>query len=268
MRITALLENTTTRADMAVEHGLSLWIEAAGKTILFDMGQSDLFAKNAERLGCDLRTVDFAILSHGHYDHGGGLPTFLAINDRAPIYLSRYAFGEQYNASGKYIGLDPLLEQNPRLRFTDGVTSVAPGFTLLDCNDRTRRGTLGTFGLTRREGDLLMPDDFRHEQYLLIEAEGKRVLLSGCSHKGIDDIAAWFCPDVLVGGFHVSKLADPAALSALAQSLNAHPTAYYTCHCTGLRQYDHLKEKLGELKSYTPPHGSHLLHSGLWFSYL
>lgn len=247
MRITALLENTTTRADMAVEHGLSLYIEAAGKTILFDMGQSDLFAKNAERLGCDLRAVDFAILSHGHYDHGGGLPAFLAINDRAPVYLSRYAFGEQYNANGKYIGLDPLLAQNSRLCFTDGVTNISPGFTLLDCNDRKRRGTLGTFGLTRREGDRLVPDDFRHEQYLLIEAEGKRVLISGCSHKGIDDIASWFCPDALVGGFHVSKLTDPSALSALAQSLNAYPTTYYTCHCTGTEQAEVLRAEMPRL---------------------
>lgn len=247
MRITALLENTTARTDMAVEHGLSLWIETAGQTVLFDMGQSDLFAQNAERLGCDLCAVDFAVLSHGHYDHGGGLPTFLAINDRAPVYLSRHAFGEQYNASGKYIGLDPLLAQNPRLRFTDGVTSVAPGFTLLDCNDRTRHGTLGTFGLTRREGKELVPDDFRHEQYLLIEADGKRVLISGCSHKGIDDIAAWFRPDVLVGGFHVSKLTDPAALSTLARSLNAYPTTYYTCHCTGTEQAEVLRAEMPRL---------------------
>ena len=51
-----------------------------------------------------------------------------------------------------------------------------------------------------------MPDEFKHEQYLLINENGKRVLISGCSHKGVMDITEWFEPDVLVGGFHYSKL--------------------------------------------------------------
>ena len=69
MKIISLLENTTQKCGMEVEHGLSLYIEANGKRILFDMGQSDLFARNAERLGIDLSEVDVAVISHGHYDH-------------------------------------------------------------------------------------------------------------------------------------------------------------------------------------------------------
>ena len=73
MKITALLENKTNREDMLTEHGLSLYIETEKHKILFDMGQSDLFAKNAAALGIDLSSVDIAVLSHGHYDHGGGV---------------------------------------------------------------------------------------------------------------------------------------------------------------------------------------------------
>ena len=72
MIITSLLENTTSRSGIAAEHGLSLYIETATHRILFDMGQTDLFARNAEALGVDLTHVDLAVLSHGHYDHGGG----------------------------------------------------------------------------------------------------------------------------------------------------------------------------------------------------
>ncbi|MCI8845747.1 MAG: MBL fold metallo-hydrolase [Lachnospiraceae bacterium] len=72
MKITALLENKTNREDMLTEHGLSLYIETEKHKILFDMGQSDLFAKNAAALGINLSSVDIAVLSHGHYDHGGG----------------------------------------------------------------------------------------------------------------------------------------------------------------------------------------------------
>ena len=81
-------------------------------------------------------------------------------------------------------------------------------------------------------GDVFIPDDFRHEHYLLIEEGGKRVLISGCSHAGILDIVEWFSPDVLVGGFHVSRMALGVELTALGEALAAHSTDYYTCHCT------------------------------------
>ena len=232
---------------MAVEHGLSLWIETADRTILFDMGQSDLFAQNAAQLGIDLAKADLAVLSHGHYDHGGGLPHFLTRNTHAPVYVSRYAFDACYNAVGKYIGLDPALADSTRLVFGEGTQSLSPSLTLFDGSACPRRSLLGTFGLTRREGESLIPDDFRHEQYLLVEEAGKRVLFSGCSHRGIDDIAAYFRPDVLIGGFHVSKLTDQTALSDLSVKLNAVPTRYYTCHCTGTEQAQFLRKAMPNL---------------------
>ena len=101
MTITSLLENTAARAGIAAEHGLSLYIETATRRILFDMGQTDLFARNAEALGIDLSRVDLAILSHGHYDHGGGLAAFLEINQTAPVYLTEAAFLPHYNGTQK-----------------------------------------------------------------------------------------------------------------------------------------------------------------------
>ena len=73
VRITVLVENRSSRNDLKVEHGLSLWIEADGLRILFDTGQSGVFFTNAERLGVPVSSADTVVLSHGHYDHSGGL---------------------------------------------------------------------------------------------------------------------------------------------------------------------------------------------------
>ena len=87
MKITTLLENTSARPDLSAEHGLSLYIETAEHRILFDMGQTALFSHNASVLGIDLAAVDIAILSHGHYDHVGGVTAVRQAFPGVPVYL-------------------------------------------------------------------------------------------------------------------------------------------------------------------------------------
>ena len=247
MTITCLLENTSARPDISAEHGLSLYIETEGRRILFDMGQSPLFAQNASRLGIDLAEVDLAVISHGHNDHGGGLRTFLEVNSHAPVYVHRDGFLPHHNAAGAYIGLDTALWEHPRIHFTEDRLELLDGVILMTCNGLPRPHCLGHFGLTERVGDRLIPDDFRHEQYLLIREGNKRVLFSGCSHKGIADIAEWFSPNVLIGGFHVSKMPLGRELDGLARLLNTHETVYYTCHCTGCEQFAFMRERMERL---------------------
>ena len=227
IQITALVENTSADPRLGAEHGLSLYIETGAHHILFDMGQTALYAANARALGVDLAGVDLAVLSHGHYDHGGGLAHFLAANPGAPVYLSRYAFEPHYHGSTKNIGLEPALAQNLRLRFTGETTPLGDGLTLYACNARPRRHDLGSFGLTTVRDGAFVAEDFRHEQYLLIEQAGKRVLISGCFHKGILDLVEWFRPDVLGGGFHFSKLPLDETLAGYARALDRSGTVFY-----------------------------------------
>lgn len=247
MKITALVENISSKETLGAEHGLSLYIETESHKILFDMGQTALFSKNAKALGIDLEEVDIAILSHGHYDHGGGLEKFLEINPKAPVYLSKYAFEPHYNGTEKYIGLDVSLAENERLCFTEDELQIAEGLTLYSCNNCEKNFDLGSFGLTEKINDTFLPDNFRHEQYLLIEEAGKKVLISGCSHKGILNIAEWFVPDVLVGGFHFSKLPLDETLVSYAQFLDRFDTEFYTCHCTGEEQFAFMKQYMNRL---------------------
>lgn len=246
MRITSLIENTSARG-LPTEHGLSLFVEMADACFLFDMGQTDRFARNAQTLGIDLNAADFAVLSHGHYDHGDGMKTFLSANDHAPVYVSRYAFEPHYNAAGEYIGLDQGVRDSERIIPVDGVTQIRQGMTLHGAGQFKAAIDASTRGMQVLRDGAMAADDFRHEQYLLVEEGGKRILFSGCSHRGILNIMRWFAPDVLIGGFHLFRQPVDGALADCARALDAYETEYYTCHCTGVEQYEYMKRFMGRL---------------------
>lgn len=210
---------------------------------MFDTGQSGVFADNAKALGVDLKNIDFAVISHGHYDHGGGIARFLKKNETAPVYINEHAFGEYYNAMEKYIGLDPALQESGRLVLTGDAWKITEGVALFTCNGRTSAHKVDSAGLLKRDGEQLVADDFAHEQYLLLTEEGRKVLISGCSHKGVLNVMDWVEPDVLVGGFHFSKI-EPERLATAAEALQQYPCIYYTCHCIGREQFQYLRGKM------------------------
>lgn len=253
MRVRVLIENTALDEQLHAEHGLSLYIETDSHRILFDTGASEMFAENAALFGVRLEDVDICILSHGHYDHGGGLARFLEINDHAKIYMHRDAFRECYSGSDKYIGLNPALTDCDRIVFTDDECIIDSGMSLRTCNGMKQWHPMNRQGLTAVVNGQRVPDDFRHEQYLTVCENGRRIVFSGCSHKGILNIVKWMKPDVLVGGFHFMKLDVEADLNVLkenARSLSGGACTYYTGHCTGIEQYAVLKEMMGERLLY------------------
>lgn len=244
MKIWTLMENTACRDDLVCEHGLSLYIEANGQRILFDAGQSAAFADNAEKMGIDLTQVDLCILSHGHYDHGGGIKRFLEVNDHAKVYVSRHAFGEYHNAEGKFIGLDWELLNEERIVFVGDNLTLSDTLSLHCCGSFPQPYFTDGYGLQVQRKGQMEPDDFRHEMYLLIREGERRIIVSGCSHRGVMNIKTWFAPDVFIGGFHLMKL-DPekeaTRLKFTAMELLKKDTVYYTGHCTGEKQFAVLK---------------------------
>ena len=249
MLIRVLMENSAMDERFIAEHGLSLYIEVNGKKILFDAGQTDAFAVNAEKLGVDLSAVNLCVLSHGHYDHSGGLLRFLEINDHAPIYMHRHAGLPHYNGTQKYIGIAPALIDHPRIILTDDELDLGGGLRLCTCNALVGGCPASARGMTVKLGDSFLQDSFDHEQYLVIEEHDKRTVISGCSHKGILDIVKWLDPDVLIGGFHFVKL-DPAGedrafLEHAAAQLMERDCIYYTGHCTGEAAFAFLAERIG-----------------------
>ena len=252
MKITCLMENTG-RPGLNAEHGLSLYIEAGNRRILFDAGQSGAFADNALALGISLESVDIAILSHGHYDHSGGLKRFMEINSHAPVYISSNAFEDFYSGPEKYIGLDPALKHHSRFILTDDVTDLGNGMTLCTMNGAAACYPSFGQGLTVERDGLRSPDRFLHEQYLTITENGRKIVFSGCSHKGVMNIVSWLSPDVLIGGFHFMKLdpeGDRQILEDAASNLMDSHAEFYTCHCTGLAPYAYLKSLMCDRLRY------------------
>lgn len=263
MTVTSLAENTS-RIGLPTEHGLSLHIRLDdGRQILFDMGQSKLFAENAEQLGVDIAEMDVAVVSHGHYDHGGGLSHFLHINTTAPAYINRHAFEPHYSLHGKtlvYIGLPPEIKQHSRIVLCTGTTRIGAGlmiFSGVRGSSPTPLGNRLLFGPAQNGHD-----DFRHEQNLIITEGKKTVLFAGCAHCGIENIIA--AAEQTVGqplthvfaGMHLTKSGLPEdveteRIHALAERLTERKTCrYITMHCTGLTQYARLKERLGDSIAY------------------
>lgn len=246
MKIICLAENTSVNENIGYEHGLSLYIEVNNLKILFDMGQSDLFIHNAKKLGVDLSQVDIAVLSHGHYDHGGGLKAFMDINSKAPVYISQYAFEPHYNGTEKYIGLDVCLKDSKQFHVNEDFLEIANGLSLFHLNKSTLKHPINSGGLNMLQNGELLAEDFRHEQYLLLEENAKRLLISGCSHKGVLNIMESFSPDIFIGGFHFSKFPLDEKLKDYAQYLDSFNTTYYTCHCTGVEQFEFMEKYMSK----------------------
>lgn len=254
MKVKVLMENTKGREDLCCEHGLSLYIETKKHKLLFDAGQSESFAENAKKMGVDLNEVDTVILSHGHYDHGGGLQCFMSINDKAPVYLNRNAFVEHLDSTSRDIGIDGQLKNNERLIFVDDMLEIDEELTLYSCNEKERPFGSDSGNLMMKHEGKIVQDDFRHEHYLLIKEDDKKILISGCSHKGILNIVNWFDADVFIGGFHIVNV-DPEGegrkrLEQVADELLSYPTKYYTGHCTGTAQYAFLKDIMKDKLEY------------------
>lgn len=260
MKITTLLENGACGAELGSAHGLSLYIETPKHRILFDMGPDEQFLSNAEKLGVDLKAVNLAILSHGHYDHGGGLETFCKLNDTAKIYLRQGAFGDyvalEEDGDLRKIGLDPALQQYAhRFVFTGEQLRLDEELFLFSDVPDAYGALSASAKLKERQGTNLLQDRFLHEQDLLITAEGKTLLVSGCSHRGIVNILSRARGlaageiHAMIGGFHLFQLeaGDPAAdrlIEMIGKALLAGKTEYYTGHCTGDYAYERLASVL------------------------
>ncbi|MFP4697309.1 MAG: MBL fold metallo-hydrolase [Eubacteriales bacterium] len=264
MIIKTLVENTSISEEFKNEHGLSLYIKTKNYQLLFDVGKSNLFIENANKLGIDLSEIDAVIISHGHYDHGGGLRNFLRINKKAKIYLNEKVIGDYYSNRGNekvYIGLDKGIFPNDRFVFVRDYYKINDSLELFSDVKEKYFTPINNKKLFKKDGPNYIQDDFSHEQNLLITEDDKNVLIAGCAHKGIlnviEDVSSKKSniPNYVISGFHLynrsTKISeDITKVKQIANYLIETKSKYYTCHCTGLEAYEQLKDEMGDKIEY------------------
>jgi 7,8-dihydropterin-6-yl-methyl-4-(beta-D-ribofuranosyl)aminobenzene 5'-phosphate synthase len=248
-KITTLCENNVAQGGESLlgEHGLSFYIEAEKRRILFDTGQNLALVNNAEVLGIDLSRIDTVVLSHGHYDHSGGLKSLLECNKDFTLYAHPEVFGRKVKGTGdnpKYIGIPvdrQVLEQKGvKVRLDKNPVRIAPGITTTGEipleNDFETVGSI--FYL--KKGEDYAADTLADDRALVLDTDKGSVVVLGCSHRGVvntlnhvTQITGGKTIHAILGGLHLGKASEDKLDKIMSHLHGFGLEKIGVGHCTG-----------------------------------
>jgi Metal-dependent hydrolases of the beta-lactamase superfamily II len=270
MILKMLIENECSDKDLRKEHGLSLYLENQGRRLLFDTGASSAFIGNAGKMGINIDDIDHVVISHAHSDHGGGLLKFLESNSKASVFISDKSRNEFYFKmllKKEKIGLpeEVFTRYCDRISFIDCFFQITEGMFLVGGFPHRYPLVKSSRNLFVKKDGKLVKDDFSHELALVIENDGKLVVITGCSHNGVENMIQAVLElfpnkpiQAVIGGFHLMNFLFKGRpgesrenVRGIAQRLEDYGIGkVYTCHCTGLPAYYILKDAIGDRLGY------------------
>ncbi|MBN1917680.1 MAG: MBL fold metallo-hydrolase [Verrucomicrobia bacterium] len=250
IRLTVLVEDTAGRADLQPEHGFAVWIETDDGRVLFDTGQGGALGPNAQALGIDLSTADAIVLSHGHYDHTGGLPTALSAAPEASVFTHLAAFDPKYargeGGLARSIGMPTeaahaLARHAGELIETARPTEVLPGLFATGQVPRST-GFEDVGGPFYLDEACTRPDPLLDDQALYFTAAEGVAIVLGCAHAGVVNtmrhvaaIAGAGTIHCVLGGMHLGG-ASSERIEMTARAFSDLGVARLgPAHCTGER---------------------------------
>lgn len=247
MKIITLIENLVYKQGLIAEHGLSIYIETENQKIIFDTGQSGLFLQNAQKLGIDIEDIDTLILSHGHYDHTGGLYPFLERNNKAKVYAKKDIFTPKCHGPNRFIGTlrnEKLLKD--RLVFVDTITEIAENVFIMPNITIYNPGDTHFKGMNRKVGNDFLPDEFDDELFLVLKQNDRINIVTACSHRGITNICTTVTElfklqvGLILGGFHTKNCTPEQYEMIINYFRQLKPKSIGVCHCAGIERYAEL----------------------------
>lgn len=257
MKFTVLTDDKVKKRGFLAEHGLSLFIEYKDCNILFDTGQSDVYIRNAKALQLDLDKTDYIVLSHGHYDHCGGIFNLPDLKKNPKIHLQKSASEQKYaiNSNGKTyreIGI-PWSADDYYINFIDGNIEISDDIALLGSIPRTVEFEEIPKGFYIKNGNEMYADMIKDEQMLIFDTENGLFIFLGCSHPGVINCLKYAVRQypnkkihTLVAGVHLDSI-SPLRLGTTIQSmLDMDIQNVLPLHCTGIHAIDEMKQFLGK----------------------
>jgi len=261
MRVTCVVDDASyPGAEFGHEHGVAFLIETETKRVLFDTGQSgSVLLHNLALLNVETGSIKAVAISHGHYDHTGGLGKLVEhLHAGTPLYANPDLFRERFKETdGKLKGVGialsrQALTKSVSLRLRAEPQEIVPGvWTTGEIADRPEaEGRSDTHRM--RQGDAVVIDEYRDDMALVLEADGRSMLLCGCCHAGLLNTLAHAerflgrPMQVVAGGLHLLS-ASEEELSHICAALKAEPSLQrvYPNHCTGKEAIVALTTALG-----------------------